>query len=504
LPFTERLDSGNRAPGRLATFSPAAVMAARTSKRPRERPLELWERVEGFNADGVPGTIVMLASDTVTVQLDGPGAQRVVVSRVGSGATIIPPVIPAHLAGASAAVVRVPKHVQLERGDTVRTVVDGAVLYALVQRVSPSGALVCVLWRRVDELPAAWQFPGLSLGASFAGSAGVLELVLTTDVVSVEPAAIAGHGWACRAEQFLSGAVIGLAHVFLANLYFAGGFLQRLAAAFYDDSSSQQALILSDRVAFADCVAQCGRKKKDKFSETIRVTPYYWAYLGATRPELALVRPAGRTVSRSVSDCFVDTSQTFRRDVSSKSPTRAPSCRRTSASSPSLRRHASARALHIAVDSRSSSWQAASADADSATFCVSAAKARSFSTTHARAAASAAKAISLRRASAASARCSAARSALAASSRGPSMYVCRHSCVFMSALTTRSSSSASTASRRSARALRPLWRNVARAPAVALASASRFISAPSAARRASTSVSTRVSTCASSAATWTA
>jgi hypothetical protein len=270
------------------------------SKRPRgDAPLRRFARVKGFDATDASGTIVAVASDTVTVQKDGAGAERVVVARVGSGATIISPVISAADPAGSAAVVRVPGFGQLERGDTVRTTVAGAEVYALVQGMSQTGALECILWRRVVELPEAWQFDGLSLGGSFPGSAGVLELVLTTSCVSVEPEAVLGHAWACQAEQFFSGAVTGLSSVFLANLYFEGAFLQLLPQAFYDDSSSQQALILLDRIAVADCVAQCARKKKDKFSFTLRVTCYYWAYLCAARLEVVLMRAGVRTVSRT-------------------------------------------------------------------------------------------------------------------------------------------------------------------------------------------------------------
>mmetsp|Transcript_21528 Transcript_21528/g.74129 ORF Transcript_21528/g.74129 Transcript_21528/m.74129 type:complete len:116 (+) Transcript_21528:133-480(+) len=89
-------------------------------KRQRAAPLERFDRVEGFDATGVSGTVVTVASDAVTVQPDSVGAQCVVVARVGSGATIIPPVIPAADPDGDA-VVRVPRFGQLERGDTVRT-----------------------------------------------------------------------------------------------------------------------------------------------------------------------------------------------------------------------------------------------------------------------------------------------------------------------------------------------------------------------------------------------
>jgi len=266
-------------------------------KRQRAAPLERFDRVEGFDATGVSGTVVTVASDAVTVQPDSVGAQCVVVARVGSGATIIPPVIPAADPDGDA-VVRVPRFGQLERGDTVRAMVAGAEVHALVQGVSQSGALNCFLWQRVDELPAALQFYGLSHGASFPGSVDVLELVLTTTRVLVEPAAVLGQAWACSAEQFLTGAVTGLAFVFFANLYFNGDFLQRLAEAFYEDSSSQQALILLDRIAVADCVAQCLRKMKGTFSLPLRVTPHYWPYLAAVRLEAVVTRAAVRTVSR--------------------------------------------------------------------------------------------------------------------------------------------------------------------------------------------------------------
>ena len=68
---------------------------------PRSRnAFEQWDRVEGFDSSGRTGTIVKLASDTVTVQPDVEGAQRVVLARVGSTATIILPVLPAALPGA--------------------------------------------------------------------------------------------------------------------------------------------------------------------------------------------------------------------------------------------------------------------------------------------------------------------------------------------------------------------------------------------------------------------
>ncbi|KAJ1448769.1 hypothetical protein M885DRAFT_573793 [Pelagophyceae sp. CCMP2097] len=121
-------------------------------KRQRAAPLERFDRVEGFDATGVSGTVVTVASDAVTVQPDSVGAQCVVVARVGSGATIIPPVIQAADPDGDA-VVRVPRFGQLERGDTVRAMVAGGEVHALVQGVSQSGALNCFLWQRGGRWP---------------------------------------------------------------------------------------------------------------------------------------------------------------------------------------------------------------------------------------------------------------------------------------------------------------------------------------------------------------
>jgi hypothetical protein len=45
------------------------------NKRQRAAPLERFDRVEGFDATGVSGTVVAVASDAVTVQPDSVGAQ---------------------------------------------------------------------------------------------------------------------------------------------------------------------------------------------------------------------------------------------------------------------------------------------------------------------------------------------------------------------------------------------------------------------------------------------
>ncbi|KAJ1444543.1 hypothetical protein M885DRAFT_580700 [Pelagophyceae sp. CCMP2097] len=89
-----------------------------SGKRSRgDEPLGLFERVEGFGATGASGTIVAVSSNTVTVQLDA-GALRVVVARVGSGATFVSPAIPAADPAGSAAVMPVPGFGHLERGSS--------------------------------------------------------------------------------------------------------------------------------------------------------------------------------------------------------------------------------------------------------------------------------------------------------------------------------------------------------------------------------------------------
>jgi hypothetical protein len=84
------------------------------------------------------------------------------------------------------------------------------------------------LWYRADDLPEAIQFNGLSVGASFPGSESTLELVLSTKEHFVSTNSIVSRAWACSPSQFDTAAATGLAHVFLANLWFADSALQRL------------------------------------------------------------------------------------------------------------------------------------------------------------------------------------------------------------------------------------------------------------------------------------
>mmetsp|Transcript_2643 Transcript_2643/g.7748 ORF Transcript_2643/g.7748 Transcript_2643/m.7748 type:complete len:155 (-) Transcript_2643:348-812(-) len=149
---------------------PDAVRRKRARAAPLEPPpvpLELWARVDGVDSEGgSTGTIVDVAAETVTVQLDGDSGQRVVVQRRGSSVRTIPPVIPAALAGVSTAVVRVGDHGLFERGDTVMAEVGGKVVYALVQDVAPGGELVCVLWQPLENLSAAHSSPVKSSASS--------------------------------------------------------------------------------------------------------------------------------------------------------------------------------------------------------------------------------------------------------------------------------------------------------------------------------------------------
>jgi hypothetical protein len=231
------------------------------------------------------------------------------VQRRGSSVRTIPPVIPAALAGVSTAVVRVGDHGLFERGDTVMAKVGGKVVYALVQDVAPGGELVCVLWQPLENLSAPWQLDSLPRGgASFAGSAGVLELVLTTVAVSIDHASVFCPAWACPAELFSSGAVVGLGNVFQANLSFNGSFLQRLPVAFFDiNFMSQQAQILSDRIAVADCISGVARMKRDNVTAFIRVSRPYWQYVKRLREEEARVSNRAFTVSRPIVDGDIST-----------------------------------------------------------------------------------------------------------------------------------------------------------------------------------------------------
>mmetsp|Transcript_913 Transcript_913/g.2932 ORF Transcript_913/g.2932 Transcript_913/m.2932 type:complete len:115 (+) Transcript_913:142-486(+) len=112
-----------------------------SGKRSRgDAPLGLFERVEGFGTTGASGTIVAVSSNTVTVQLDA-GALRVVVARVGSGATIVSPAIPAADPAGSAAVMPGPlRTVDEVKGKlAVGPAVDGSVVEEA--RVHTAGAL---------------------------------------------------------------------------------------------------------------------------------------------------------------------------------------------------------------------------------------------------------------------------------------------------------------------------------------------------------------------------
>jgi len=215
------------------------------------------------------------------VRPDRQGAHLVVTptSQVSSS-MILPVVAPDSLTGDKAVSVLVPRlgMSQIGHGDTVQFNVDGVLRYALVVGASSRGRVKCLLWYRADDLPEVIQFNGLSVGASFAGSDSTLELVLSTKEHLVRIKSIVSRAWACSPAQFDTAAVTGLAHVFLANLWFTGSALQRLPSSLLEGSRTEQAQVLRDRVALADAISRHLRRSSDKSRFALQLSLGWWSY----------------------------------------------------------------------------------------------------------------------------------------------------------------------------------------------------------------------------------
>jgi hypothetical protein len=250
----------------ILSAAATTIRARKTTSRLRRQPLR-FDRFQKFDGSGDIGTVVRVTAEALTVQPDRQGARLVVIptSQVSSS-VILPVVAPESLTGVSEVSVLVPRlgMSQIAQGDTVRFDVGGVLRYALVVGASSSRRVKCFLWYSANDLPKTIQFNGLSIGASFAGSDSTLELVLSTESHLVRIDSILSRAWACPPRHFDTAAVTGLAHVFLANLWFTGSALQRLPASLWEGFRSEQAQVLRDRVTLADTISQHLRRSCER------------------------------------------------------------------------------------------------------------------------------------------------------------------------------------------------------------------------------------------------